>query len=278
MAKVPVTLTGSLTAPIYSGKSTSVQRSSQAEQAQSIVNKQPQQNEKSPVQISEPMRFHVKTMSKNAEKLQDNITKMQTADQGLQTTEKALKKMKELAVKASDESLSTDDRKALQAELKKMSVVIDKVSDKTKFDDKKLLNGGYSENIQTGASKNHTSKVKIANMDSKSVGVDILDISSKDGAKEATAAIDDALKKVNDQRKHVNDVQAKMLKTVSIQSSVISKLADTPEKATNREDAREVLDKLIEQVTKNNQLNVNNMLKMNNNQAFNLLYGAPLYK
>lgn len=274
MANQPINMTGSLTQAAYAGKSASIQRSGTIDRAELMNQGNSQNPARSGVQINEAMRFRVKDMSKSVEKLQDNLAKMQTADQGLQTTEKALRKMKDLAVKASDEKLSPDERASLNEELKKMRSVINRVADKTTVDDKKLLDGKYSERLQTGASANHADNVKIGNMSARGIGVDRTDISSAASAKDALTDINNALNKVSAQRKQLGKVQTKMQETADMQSRVLDKLRANNEQLSKDSDVKQELQQLRDNLTGMNASTMARMYNMNNNNAFQLLFGS----
>ncbi len=69
--------------------------------------------------------------------------------------------------------------------------------------------------FQIGANQNQTMNVGIGNMDSASLGVDGIDLSTMDGAQAAISKIDDAIQKVSDQRAALGAYQNRLEHTIN---------------------------------------------------------------
>lgn len=91
--------------------------------------------------ISEKMRAQIQGLNQASDNSQDAISLTQTADGALDETNSILKRMRELAVKASSETLTDDDRDAIQDEVDQLRQEVDRISNDTEFNTKKLLNG-----------------------------------------------------------------------------------------------------------------------------------------
>lgn len=72
---------------------------------------------------------------------QDGVSSVQTAEGALTEVHSMLQRMNELAVQASNGTNSESDRKAIQDEIKQLTVEIDRVSETTKFNETYLLKG-----------------------------------------------------------------------------------------------------------------------------------------
>ncbi len=91
--------------------------------------------------ISEKMRGQIRGLDQASSNSQDAISLVQTADGALDETNSILERMRELAVKASSDTLTDDDRTAIQDETDQLRQEIDRISNDTEFNTKKLLNG-----------------------------------------------------------------------------------------------------------------------------------------
>lgn len=91
--------------------------------------------------ISEKMRSQLSGFDSALRNSQDGISLLQTAEGALTEINAMLQKMRELSVQASNDSLTSNDRLYIQLEIDELRTQIDKISDQTKFNHKKLLNG-----------------------------------------------------------------------------------------------------------------------------------------
>ncbi len=102
--------------------------------------------------IAERMNAQVKGLSVAARNANDGISLAQTAEGALGKVGDMLQRMRELAVQSANATNSADDRKALQAEVKQLTDEIDRVSQQTSFNGKKVLDGSFTAaTFQVGA-------------------------------------------------------------------------------------------------------------------------------
>ena len=97
--------------------------------------------------ISEKMRAQIQGLNQASDNSQDAISLTQTADGALDETNEILKRMRELAVKASSDTLTDDDRQAVQDEVDQLRQEIDRISNDTEYNTKKLLNGDSGSEV-----------------------------------------------------------------------------------------------------------------------------------
>ena len=91
--------------------------------------------------ISEKMRKQIRGLTQASANAQDGISAVQTAEGGLTEVHDMLQRMNELAVKASNGTMSEDDRSYVQNEIDQLVTEIDRVSLTTKFNETYLLDG-----------------------------------------------------------------------------------------------------------------------------------------
>lgn len=91
--------------------------------------------------ISEKMRGQIRGLQMASENIQDGISLIQTAEGGLNSIlSPPLQRMRKLAVQAANDTLTDEDREALQQELDQMKSSIDNIANNTEFNGINLLN------------------------------------------------------------------------------------------------------------------------------------------
>ncbi|MGV3725160.1 flagellin [Hydrogenophaga sp.] len=102
--------------------------------------------------IAERMNAQVKGLNVAARNANDGISLAQTAEGALGKVGDMLQRMRELSVQSANSTNSADDRKALQAEVKQLTDEIDRISQQTSFNGKKVLDGSFTAaTFQVGA-------------------------------------------------------------------------------------------------------------------------------
>ena len=91
--------------------------------------------------ISEKMRKQIRGLTQASTNAQDGISCVQTAEGALTEVHSMLQRMNELAVQASNGTMSEDDRQNVQDEVDQLISEIDRVSEATKFNETYLLKG-----------------------------------------------------------------------------------------------------------------------------------------
>lgn len=95
--------------------------------------------------ISEKMRAQIRGLRQAERNVQDGISLIQTAEAGLSCIlDPPLQRMRELAIQASNGTLTKEDRQKIQNEIEQMKQAIDDIANNTHFNTKKLLEGTFS--------------------------------------------------------------------------------------------------------------------------------------
>ncbi len=100
--------------------------------------------------ISEKMRKQIRGLDQASANAEDGISAVQTAEGALSEVQDMLQRMNELAVKASNGTLSSSDRQDVQNEIDQLVTEVDRVSETTKFNELYLLKGDKNaDNVKT---------------------------------------------------------------------------------------------------------------------------------
>ncbi|ARA98477.1 flagellin [Geobacillus thermodenitrificans] len=111
--------------------------------------------------ISEKMRGQIRGLEMASKNAQDAISLIQTAEGALNETHSILQRMRELAVQAANDTNTADDRAEIQKEINQLKDEIDRISETTEFNTKKLLNG----NVAITATVGETNEANIGNVE-----------------------------------------------------------------------------------------------------------------
>lgn len=129
--------------------------------------------------ISEKMRAQIRGLEMATKNSQDAISLIQTAEGALNETHAILQRMRELAVQSASDTNTDNDRVAIQQEIEQLRAELDRISDATEFNTKKLVTGEYAEsglNFQIGANEGQTVNMKMLEMTANALGIGTMDV------------------------------------------------------------------------------------------------------
>ena len=171
--------------------------------------------------ISEKMRSQIRGLNKASSNAQDGISLIQTAEGALNETHSILQRMNELATQAANDTNTTEDRNAVSEEMKQLVSEIDRIQSTTQFNTKNLLDGslktGSSLNLQVGSLSGQKINISISKMNASELGVSAasVKVSTFELAGKAMSHIQEAIKKVSNQRSQLGAVQNRLEHTVN---------------------------------------------------------------
>ena len=172
--------------------------------------------------ISEKMRTQIRGLNKASNNAQTGISLIQTAEGALNEAHSILQRMNELATQAANDTNTTADRNALQAEIDALVSEVDRIASTTQFNTKNLLNGSFeNQNLQVGALKGQKIQVTIASVGAVGLGVNDLKVSTFDEAGKSMSTIQAAISEVSKQRSALGAIQNRLEHTVANLDNVV---------------------------------------------------------
>lgn len=166
--------------------------------------------------ISEKMRSQIKGLNKASSNAQDGISLIQTAEGALNETHSILQRMNELATQAANDTNTTTDRNALQAEVNQLVSEIDRIQSTTQFNTMNLLDGQFTgKNLQVGSLSGQSIKISIGNMNASTLKVSGLKLTSFASAGNAMKQIQSAINQVSTQRSTLGALQNRLEHTIN---------------------------------------------------------------
>ena len=174
--------------------------------------------------ISEKMRRQVRGLTQASANAQDGISAVQTAEGALAEVHDMLQRMTELAVKASNDTQTSQDRGYINQEVQALKTEISRVATTTTFNEQCLLDGNFTDKeLQVGAENESAQRIKIsiAAMSASGIGLSATTVSTADGARSAIKEIKDALAIVSKQRSDLGAIQNRLEHTISNLDNVV---------------------------------------------------------
>ncbi|MCL6454453.1 MAG: flagellin protein FlaA [Alicyclobacillus sp.] len=104
--------------------------------------------------ISQKMQSQINGLNQASQNSQDGISLIQTASGALNETQNILQRMRQLAVQSANDTNTSQDRQALQAEVSQLTSEINNIANTTEFNTQKLLTGALG--LSTSDSTNFT--------------------------------------------------------------------------------------------------------------------------
>lgn len=91
--------------------------------------------------ISQKMKMQIRGLEQAADNASDGVSILQTAEGAMNEIESMLQRMRELSVLAVNETNTNEDREHIQLEIDQLKSEINRISEDTEFNSRKLLNG-----------------------------------------------------------------------------------------------------------------------------------------
>ena len=169
--------------------------------------------------ISEKMKANIRSLKQADRNANDGISMVQTAEGGLNESSSILTRLRELAVQTSSDTVGDVERGMSNMEYQNLKLELDRISQVTEFNGKKLLNGeGDKYDFQIGANNDDfqdriSFDAKQVNSGLSSLGVDELDVSTKESSQQSLASLDSAIEKVSGSRAFLGGIQNRLVST-----------------------------------------------------------------
>lgn len=170
--------------------------------------------------ISEKLKAQVRGVNQAERNANDGISMIQIAEGGLNEVSGILTRLRELSVQAASDTIGDSERKFTDLEYQNLKQEVERISQVTEFNGKKLLTGeGETYDFQIGINNDDfQDRIKfdtaMLNSSVESLGVSEIGVGSKEGAQESLAVLDSAIEKVSGQRAELGAKQNRLTSTI----------------------------------------------------------------
>jgi flagellin len=161
--------------------------------------------------IAEGFRSQVRQFGAEIGNLQQGVNFAQTTEGGLQSQQEAVGRLRELAVQASNGTLTDEQRGAINAEAQQLLEEIDTTAQNTEFNGQTPLENGADVDLGTEGDD----RVTVEQSTASSLGIDSVNLSTQGGAQDAIAALDAASQQINQNRATVGAQQNRLERSIS---------------------------------------------------------------
>ena len=170
--------------------------------------------------VSEGMRAQIRGMSVASRNAQDGVSLVQVADGALGNVGDMLQRVRDLAVQASNGTLTDAQRTNLDAEVQQVLTEIGKTGTDTEFNGLKILAGSVATaasavTLQVGANNSQTIAFTIGTVSASDLGISGIAVSTAASASAAIASIDAAISTVTTSRANLGAIQNRLEHTIN---------------------------------------------------------------
>lgn len=165
--------------------------------------------------IAEGFRSQVAGTQVAQRNAQDGVSLVQTAEGALSETTSILQRIRELAVQASNGTQSTNNRVALDNEVKQLLGQIDSIAKDTSFNGISVLSAAQTVTLQAGAMTSQTMVISVTGAKTNDLGVSAVNLSTAGNAAAAISTIDTALQSVTSLRGRLGAFQNRLEFTIN---------------------------------------------------------------
>jgi flagellin len=169
--------------------------------------------------ISEKMKANIRSLKQADRNANDGISMVQTAEGGLNETSSILTRMRELAIQTSSDTVGDVERGMSNMEYQNLKLELERISQVTEFNGKKLLNGESEKfDFQIGANNDDFQDriaydAKQVNSKMDNLGIAELEVSTKEGSQASLGSLDSAIEKVSGFRAFLGGIQNRLVST-----------------------------------------------------------------
>lgn len=170
--------------------------------------------------ISEKLKAQIRGVNQAERNASDGISLIQTAEGGLNEVSNILIRLRELSIQSASDTVGDAERQFTDLEYQNLKQEIERISQVTEFNGKKLLNGtGDTYDFQIGINNDDfqdrikydaaMSNSTIDNLNVASLGVD-----SKEGAQNGLEVLDNAIQQISGERAELGAIQNRLTSTI----------------------------------------------------------------
>lgn len=195
--------------------------------------------------IAERLRTVVRQLDQESSNFQSGISLAQTAEGGLSAQSDAVSRVRELAVQASNGTLTDDQRAAINEEAQQLIQQIDDTAQNTEFNGTGLLDGS-TPNVNLDAGGNV--QVDLQESTAASLGIAGVDLSTQAGASAALDALDDAAAAISTNRASLGAQQNRISSAIAQREIGAQNAAEAESRIRDLDIARATIEQSRDQV------------------------------
>jgi flagellin len=169
--------------------------------------------------ISEKLKAEIRSARQADRNANDGISMVQVAEGGLNESQAILTRLRELAIQSASDTVGDKEREFTNMEYQNLISELDRISKSTEFNGKKLLDGSAGTlDFQIGTKSSPDTNVisydaGSVNASTSELGVEGLNVVSKEDAQSSLDTLDQAIEKLSGQRAFLGGLQNRLTST-----------------------------------------------------------------
>jgi len=181
--------------------------------------------------ISTNLEASVRGLRQAQRNANDGISLVQTAEGGMNEVSNILIRLRELSVQAASDTVGDVERGFINKEYQSLKSEVDRIAQATTFNGTQLLNGeGKELSFQVGTNAGEHNRINFdtskSDVRTDSLGIDGIEVLSKDAALESFEKIDQAINRVNENRSNMGAMQNRLHSTSNSLGIATENLSD----------------------------------------------------
>jgi len=173
--------------------------------------------------IAEKMRGQIRSVRQDQRNAQDGISMIQTTEGALNEVTNILIRFRELSIQAASDTIGDSERGFIDKEVQQLKQEVDRISNATEYNGQRLLAAGGDKGtleIQIGLNNDPTQDRFVFDTNKVAVSTETLGLSdastlSKENAQNNLAAVDEAIKRVTENRSELGALQNRLNSSIA---------------------------------------------------------------
>jgi flagellin len=169
--------------------------------------------------ISESLKGQIRGVAQARNNAFNAGSAIQVSEGGLNEINNILIRLRELGIQSASDNIGDQERKFLNEESKQLIMESDRIAKSTRFGDKALLDGsGGEQQFHVGPYAGEENIIRYSlstDATAGTIGIDSIEMTDKDSARDSLGVVDEALKKLGVMRANFGAIQSRLNSTVS---------------------------------------------------------------
>ncbi len=206
--------------------------------------------------ISQEMRSQIRGLDQANQNGQDGIYLLDVADGAASQIHSMIQRIRELAVQAANDVYLDSDRQILDNESAKLIEEADRVATETEYNTMKIIDGSFSSvgnglDLQLGANSEQNIEVLIKGLKASNIGLDQIDLSSRDSASSSITQSDESIAMVSSIRGELGAVRSRLSYAIHNTSNMSECLQSTESRIADTDMAETMVEYSKESILRN---------------------------
>lgn len=171
--------------------------------------------------ISEKFKANIRSLKQATRNANDGVSMVQTAEGAMSEVSNILIRLRELSIQGASDTIGDPERGFINKEVQQLKSEIDRISNSTEYNGRKLLNGSSSNlDIQVGTNNNaeidrFVFETHALTTTLGAFGLENISTTSKEASQQNLSALDTAIMHLNENRSTLGALQNRLFSSIN---------------------------------------------------------------